>query len=496
MLGVMTSPDGLLSMSMGMPAGMLLVGAILPLFLLKWLSPTTAWVIFGVMVNAGLAMVGVAVYSDGMDSFSLSGLVCAGLAAIWAVCRGGLRVFGAKSSAGRLRYLDQTARMSSLTMSILAGVVLCVMIGGAVVTAIIETLERVPTADEGGRSLGTVAYVMVLMLAVGCAIRLFVMREMGQVAWIYGLAIAFVFWRAVGGGVLEHVDGGGYVLTDWSLRLLVELTIVHCLFVAGFWGYRINRRWRAAQLDPMTLVSERFDWPGMGTAACVVGVLVMLLVAYQISVPFDAIAWGIRWLAMVTAGCSVAVGMSVFVYAGHRWHSGVAEVGFGLLTLGVATACIVVSPLADVSLRVQFPVMFNAMMFGFAFMTAFWAWVGRVWQQQLDDGQAWTVGGRLIPFTHRYAFFSACLAVGLGSLMAMWPILRSVAVEDDTIGRMSAAVTAHLLLLLVLLWSRRTIGRSSFGGLTLLTLGSMLGFVIVRSQPHVSTTVQGFIWTG
>ncbi len=477
-------------MSIGMPAGVLLVGAVLPLFLTRWFSPVKAWVAFGVMANTGLAMIGVAVCSDGMDALSLTGLVCAGLAASWSVFRGGLRVLGWWKEVSRWRLLDQTARMSSLTLSVLGGVVLCVMVGDSVVRAVLETLERVPMGDGTGRSVGGVVPVMVLLLAVGCVVRLIVMREMGQVAWIYGLAIALVFWRSVGGGVLRYVDGGGYVLTDWSLRLLIELTVVHCGFVGSFWVYRINRRWRAARVDPMLLVTGRIDWPGMRTAACVVGGLMMVLMAFQVSVPFDATGLGIRRQAMVMTCCGLAVGMSVFVLAGSRWHAGVAEVALGLLTMCAATGCIVMSPLSEVSLRSQFPVVFNAMMFGFTFMTAFWVWIGGVWRQQLDDGRAWTIGGRLIPLTHRYAFFSACMTVGLGGLMAMWPVLRSVAVEDDTIGRMSAAVTVHLLLLLVLLWGRRTIGRSSFGGLTLLTLGSMLGFVIVRSQPHVSTTVQ------
>ncbi len=489
----MTSSGVVMSLSIGMPAGMLLIGAFVPLLLRRWVSEAKAWVGFGVLANAGLALVGVAVYSDGMDTLSLMGLVCSGVAAMWAVVRGGMRLAGGAGLASRWGHFDQTAWISSLTMSVLGGAVLAVMVGGASVTAVMETLARVPAADGVGRPLGALAHVMALLLAVGCTVRVLVMGEVGQVAWIYGLAVALVFWRAVGGGVLTPAEGGGYRLTDWSMRLLIELTVVHIGFVATFWGYRINRRWRAAQVDPMTLVGAKVDWPGMGSAACVVGALLMLIVTVQLTAPFDATTWGIRRQAIVATVCAVGTGMSMFALIGHRWHAGVAEVGLGLVTLSAAAGCVVVSPLSDTSLREQFPVVFNAMMFGFAFMAAFWVWLGRVWDQQLDEGRAWTNGGRLIPLTQRYAFFSACLAVGLGGLMAMWPVLRSVAVEDDTLGRMSAAVAVHLLLLLVLLWGRRTIGRSSFGGLTLLTIGSMLGFVIVRSQPHVSTTVQGMI---
>jgi len=68
-----------------------------------------------------------------------------------------------------------------------------------------------------------------------------------------------------------------------------------------------------------------------------------------------------------------------------------------------------------------------ALAVGLAIATLLWAWLTRVWQQQLDGGVAWTVAGRLIPFNRVFALGNALSAVVVIWLLALSrsPITRS-----------------------------------------------------------------------
>ena len=138
------------------------------------------------------------------------------------------------------------------------------------------------------------------------------------------------------------------------------------------------------------------------------------------------------------------------------------------------------------ALAERYPMMFNAMIVGLTFSTGLWTWLSCVWDQQLGHPEAWTTTGRLIPHAKRFAFLSAALALVAGALMTYWPRMPSIAGMDHSFGRITAGFSAHLFLVLVMLWCSRRLRRVTFHLLTVLAVLSTAGFTIIRMVPFAS----------
>jgi hypothetical protein len=162
----------------------------------------------------------------------------------------------------------------------------------------------------------------------------------------------------------------------------------------------------------------------------------------------------------------------------------------GLTTVAAAALAVALAPGVQDSLGRGFPVVFNAFMIAMAVMSWLWSWLAGVWRQQLDGGRAWTSAGRLIVHCERFAFLAGCLAVLVGSLMALWPRMDVIAAPDSSLGRVAGGVAGHLLLILVLIRNGRVLGRSAFGILTVMSVLSLVLFITVRAHPFVSTVAR------
>lgn len=270
------------------------------------------------------------------------------------------------------------------------------------------------------------------------------------------------------------------------LGLLILLLALTAIIVAVVWALawthaRRRRNWFLVDLSldpPPPPQTSTARWP-IGLCA---GLLIGLTI-YFLAIGFSGAGPGLRLTAaLVAAGC-LAAAACAFTYLRRDYSDGIADAAAALICLALAATSVAIFASGPGDLAHRYPAMLNAAMAGLSVSALLWVWLSEVWEQQLDEGRAWTVAGRLRAPVVRAAFFSAVLAVGAGFLMAIWPRLSVAAAMDHSLGRVAAGVAGHLLLLLAVLWCGRTTKRPAFISLAVFTLAGMIAFVYVRWEP-------------
>jgi hypothetical protein len=154
----------------------------------------------------------------------------------------------------------------------------------------------------------------------------------------------------------------------------------------------------------------------------------------------------------------------------------------GLVSLGICALATTVVPERPIALADRYPMVFNAIVVGFAIATAMWTRLSGVWQRNTEHQDA----GLLVPLAKRFAFTCAAMGLISGAMMTLWPRLPGIATMDHSYGRVTAGFSANLLLLLVMLWTSRQIRRPTFQVLTLMCVISTIGFLAMRMIPFAS----------
>ncbi|NLX14465.1 MAG: DUF4175 domain-containing protein [Phycisphaerales bacterium] len=295
---------------------------------------------------------------------------------------------------------------------------------------------------------------------------------------IYGLLVFGGLWCALLIPALRRpvaVEGvvGLAEETAWASVFILGAGLVTALFCwAAGWAHH-RRRVRAWPNELWRLAEAATEWPGFRFSVGTVAMLVLLVGCVFVSRPLTGVG------AFLTGG-------SLLVLAHRRWQESLADAGCALMTLGVVAGCMFAQPLSNTP-EAMFAEIFNRAILGLAIMTAFWHWLGGVWEQQLDSGQAWTTAGRLIRVCRRVGFLVGAIGVLVGACLAFWPLRQYVTDLDDAKRRWVWGLFAYGLLILSLLFSARRTGKPTLGWLLLLAVGCMVGFILVRS-PHVPLT--------
>jgi hypothetical protein len=213
--------------------------------------------------------------------------------------------------------------------------------------------------------------------------------------------------------------------------------------------------------------------------------VVILLICYHFSVPLG-VGGHVRVTFVIVTASAAMAGTSAFVLAS-RWHSRrAAEGAMGLGSLAVCGAAVSAAPYFPGPLAERYPVVFNGMIFGLAAATALSVLLAKVQHHGVEPvaGARRMIIEHTRPLARRFAFLNAVLALLVAGVMAVWPRMRSIAVPDDSIGRVSMGLAANLFLLLVLLWSSRRIGSLTFHVLTALAIISSVAFMMMRMYPY------------
>ena len=461
--------------------------ALTPLLLMRWIGREMAWALLVALATVSLAVVACGLGPLVWHPIKLAAGFASLAALVWSLVAWAATPASPAGDSHAAR-LASASRVASTAAAAMAAVIFGSIAATRVAQVVLEVWHGTPLIQV--RATGFDADGVVMLLATVAAS--IVVRRAGggraALALSYWLSVLAVGWFALLRPVYRPSETGGYDRTEIVLALIVGLSMVFTWFVL-LEGIRRNRgRWRASRLEPEALPGASDHWPGVRQSGAVIGIILILLICLQITAPPSRWGIGIRASALIACVCGLAVGASCFALLGRRWSTNLADVALGLTTLAAAALAVSVAPAEHETLGRRFPAVFNAIMIAFSAMSWLWAWLVRVWRQQVDGGRAaWTSAGRLVPVCERFAFLVGCLAVLVGALMAIWPRLRSIDAADGSLGRVAAGVAGHLLLVLVLMWNGRVLGRSSFGVLAVLSVLSLILFITVRAQPLVST---------
>jgi hypothetical protein len=349
----------------------------------------------------------------------------------------------------------------------------------------IEVVQHYPTRLMEAIPFSLSGVWALVFVFAACGLRVVLGRDDRLVVPLFWLAVLSVGWVCASPEAIATNSTGGFERTSVTVLLLVGLSavLVVAVLVGAIVAYR--RRWRLAFENPDSLADTPQSVSGFSLSCICVALMVGFLVVFHLVVPVRT-AGSYRVTLLVTSICALGVSVSCFLVCGRAWSSGLGDAGFALLTLAVAASATMLVPSQSGALVDRYPQLFNAMIVGFAIATGWWTWLSQVWDQQLDDGAAWTTAGRLIPHAKRFAFFSAALAYLSATLMAFWPRLPGIATMDHSYGRIVSGFSANLFLLLVMLWASRRLRRITFHFLTLLVVMSGAGFMVVRMLPFAS----------
>ena len=247
------------------------------------------------------------------------------------------------------------------------------------------------------------------------------------------------------------------------------------LVVGGFsaleglaYRHRRARAWPDALED---LTAPPPPWPGFHYSVGIIGVGILVLTCVHI-----ATIWA-------TASAFLAGG-ALLAMVGRRWDESLADLGVGLVSIGIASLPLVVLGSSEVPTWLWFANLFNALVVGLAVATALWHWLAGVWDQQLDDGRPWTTAGRLIRNARRVGYLCGATGVLVSLQLAFWPRFPKVEGLDDATSRWFWGLGADLLLILTLTYAARRTRKATLAWLAVFAVASLASFVLIRLGDH------------
>ncbi|HSW46879.1 MAG TPA: hypothetical protein VLM89_15060 [Phycisphaerae bacterium] len=290
--------------------------------------------------------------------------------------------------------------------------------------------------------------------------------------WILVLA---GLWLSMQLPLLREVpidSGGSYPdTTRWTIPFMFAIAALIAAFSSlegGVFRHRRTHAWPHA-LDRLT--SPPPAWPGFHYSVGIIGVVTLILTCINISS-----AWA-------TISAFVA-GIAVLAMVGRRWEENLADLGVGLMSLGIASLPLLTVPTPEHLTSAWYANVFGRLVAGLALAAGFWHWLGGVWDQQLDDGRAWTTAGRLISNIRRAGFLCGATGVLVSLQLAFWPRFQGVDTSDNTAARWAWGVGAIVLLMLSLTFSARRTQKTTLAWLATFCVVALVSFVLIRLGDH------------
>ncbi len=431
-----------------------------------WLPDSTGWATWVAGVGAGLTFV-----------FSLTALLAT-------ATRRGLGDRPPNTGVDRRTRWAVALHVLALTAAVPSVVLLLVMTAMRVTLHVFELREGAPLVLTERLGMPFYGWLAVLVLGVACGLVLATTRSLRLVTPLMWLAILAVVWSAL--LVPTYVAperGAGFVRGAASLILAIGVCIVLCVFVIVQGAVRRRARTKILQTDPDHVLVEPATWPGFRISAGAAGLLLVFLACYHLAAPVEMAPGGYRLAAAVMTIVSAAGGAALFALVHRRWNADLADAAMGLVSLAACSAAMLTLPATPALLARRYPLVFNAAVVALAVMTGLWIWLSRVWEQQLDEGRAWTTTGYLVRRSAKFAFFTGSIGLLLATLMAFWPMVKTVPTADDSRGRLAAGIAGFVLLTVSLLAGGRRTRRKVYRLLTVLTVFAMIAFVVIRVTP-------------
>jgi len=291
-----------------------------------------------------------------------------------------------------------------------------------------------------------------------------------------GRLITVVFWLLAIGclwgafqipAYREVTTSGGSryaVATDWTFPVMMGWAVIIAAFT-GIEGMKIRRRRMLAWPDHLEWLTEPMRcWPGFRYSAGMLAAGVLLLGSLHVINPWTSVAGFLTAIAMLAL-------------TNRMWNENLGDMGLALITLAVVSLFMIHLPDRQWQ-PIDFAMVYTRALIGLAVMTWFWPWLAAVWDQQLDNGRAWTTTGLLIQVANRVGFLVALAGFLISLYLFIWPKLPYAFSFEITWG-----LVGNLLLVLALFSGVKRTGQPGLAWLALATIGSTAGFLLLR-LPH------------
>lgn len=411
-------------------------------------------------------------------------LVCAIFAFICSVCAA-VTLRGRASSALVLkphRTFVRSAHVAALLLGVVTAIIQSVVLMMRMIYAAVDLMNGYPLRGTPHYGFGSAGLWSIGCLFAACAIAFLSTgdRRLG-ICQLWSAAM-MASWACLLVPVLRSTPTGGYQRTGSTVILLSALAVLLALAVKITGSVQRRRGWVTPAGTGDSATAAR-PWPGLCLSAALISLVVILLVCYHLTVPIAVGPGGFRLTVLIATTSAGLAAFACFVLLGREWSAHVAAAAMGLTSLALCGLPTMAVPSYPATLAEHYPLVFNAMIVGFAVATGSWTYLASVWERQLEGGQVRTTTVRLIPHARRFAFYSAALALVVGAVMAIWPRLPAIAATDDTYGRVAAGLSANLFLLLVMLWCSRRLHRLTFHILSVLAVLLTAGFLLARMLP-------------
>jgi hypothetical protein len=293
--------------------------------------------------------------------------------------------------------------------------------------------------------------------------------------WAAVLAVSGFVWGAADASAVAMGNTVGQ-LTIWIAS--IGFILVFFIAAEGFVEHR--GAWRKLRHSPHKIGEHTLVWVGLDDSCTALGLLLLIAVFGQLSMALKCGWASERLVSLILGVSSVVTGIALLRLVTRRWRIALADIGLGLMSVGIATLLLMLLPASPVSLEARIPARFNTIVIGLTVMIWVWHWLYGVWKQQLDDGVSWTTTGHLRSRLPRIIVAHAIVCLVAAGMMAGWPRLRLIGGHDATFLRIGFGVIGHLFLILTLIMLARRWRHAPLGVLAGVASLSLCAFLVIR----------------
>lgn len=413
---------------------------------------------------------------------------CGILSFVWSVCASAMILRGHRQSPrdDALTGFAFLAYVVSLLLGVVVVVIQSVVLTIRIICIAIDLMNGHPFGGVreygfGDAGLWSLAFVggagTISLLSTGD-------RRLG--ACLFWILAVFGTWASLLAPVLQSTPTGGFVRTQatavWLLVLAVLVMVAVCIS-----GWLDRKPLRDLMSPPLHNDAQDADatpgWGGLALSITLVSLFILLSSCYHLLVPVKFDLTGPLLGGLIVALSTALCALSCFVMFHRTGQVHAAEVAMGLATFALCSFAALSVSGEDLPAADRYPLLFTAVIVGFAASTVLWVQLASIGRRDRDSGRLETVAARLFPQLTRFAFLSGALGLLASSVLAIWPRLPTIATMDDTLGRVTAGFAANLFLLLTALWSARRLRRPTFHMLAILIVLSCGGFIMARILP-------------
>lgn len=215
--------------------------------------------------------------------------------------------------------------------------------------------------------------------------------------------VTAVYWLACGLSVLLTLSFSQHQLIMPAAATMIAAVSLAAAYLP-WWHYKRihNTQWF---IDPACLKTPYVVATGLVSSMTALGIFVFVLNLSCVT-SFGAALAGILFA------------FALFIAIDHSWREEAAFVAIILLTQGVLSLILAIASLFAPTL----PTLLNAIVLVLAMSAGYWAWLGRVWRQQILDHVPLTTAAKLVPLTHHASRMLLLFSTLLLLKVATWPL--------------------------------------------------------------------------